>query len=139
LLIQMHELLIYLGQKRVLTLLLLTQHGILASQNQETLDLSYLADTVLQLRHFEAEGALRQAISVVKKRHSTHERTIRELHISGNGVQVGSPLSAFSGVLTSAPRYDGPGRALLANDTSRDQEVASNLDTSDHPPRAENA
>jgi circadian clock protein KaiC len=116
LLLQMHELLTYLGQQRVLTLLLLTQHGIVTGQHPDGIDLSYLADTVLLLRHFEADGALRQAISVVKKRHSSHERTIRELYISSGGVTVGPPLSTFSGVLGGAPRYEGPGQTLLEND-----------------------
>ncbi|MCX6047122.1 MAG: AAA family ATPase, partial [Chloroflexi bacterium] len=73
---QMHELLAELGQRGVLTLMILTQHGMMNMSNNEPLDLSYLADTVLLLRHFEAEGAVRQAISVIKKRYAAHERAI---------------------------------------------------------------
>lgn len=108
---QMHEMLTYLGQCGVLTLMVVTQHGLLNSH--DPLDLSYLADTVLLLRHFEAAGSVRQAISVLKKRYAAHERSIRELSIAARGVQVGPPLVAFRGVLTGTPQYEGSQHHLL--------------------------
>jgi circadian clock protein KaiC len=104
---QMHDLLTYLGNRGVLTLLVVTQHGILGMAPHNPIDLSYLADTVLLLRHFEAGGAVRQAISVLKKRYASHERTIRELQISAQGIYVSAPLSGFRGVLTGNPTYGG--------------------------------
>ncbi len=113
LLIQMHELLTYLAGKQVLSFLTLTQHGMLDPEPRSTVDMSYLADTVLLIRHFEAVGEIRQAISVLKKRFSVHERSIRELRIGSNGVRVGEPLVAFQGVLTGHPVYTGSSQALI--------------------------
>lgn len=112
---QMHELLTSLGEQGVLTLLLLTQHGMMNINGSNSLDLSYLADTVMLLRHFEAEGAVRQAISVIKKRYAEHERTIRELYITARGIQVGSPLTTFIGVLNGSPHYEGSSKELFKN------------------------
>lgn len=113
LLTQMHELLTYLSQQQVLTFLTLTQHGLVGGLPVDPIDLSYLSDTVLMLRHFEAEGTVRQAISVVKKRHGTHEKTIREMQITSNGIQVGEPLRNFSGILSGSPVYEGNRDHLL--------------------------
>ncbi len=113
LLIQMHELLTYLGQQGVVTLLILAQHGMLGSGMQTPIDVSFLADTVILLRFFETRGEIRQAISVVKKRRSAHERTIRELRLGPGGVRIGDPLRAFEGVLTGAPKYYGKVEPLL--------------------------
>jgi circadian clock protein KaiC len=104
--IQMHELLSYLSQQGVVTLLVMAQHGFLGHM-ATPVDVSYLADTVLVLRYFEAEGAIRRAVSVLKKRTGAHERTIRELHISSEGVTVGKPLTGFRGVLTGVPLWNG--------------------------------
>lgn len=104
---QLHELLTYLAQWQVLTLLVVTQHGVLPNSSTTSLDVSYLADTVLLLRHFEAEGAVHQAVSVMKKRYAAHERTIRQLTIQADGVKVGLPLSGFQGVLSGYPQYSG--------------------------------
>jgi len=112
LLLQMHELLTYLNQKGVLTILVLAQHGLLGSM-QSPVDLTYLSDTVLLLRFFEAEGELKRAISVVKKRTGGHEPTIREYSIDKLGLRVGAPLRNFSGVLTGVPRYVGQADVLL--------------------------
>jgi circadian clock protein KaiC len=79
-------------------------------------DVSYLADTVLLLRYFEAEGRIRKAISVVKKRSGPHEDTIRELSLGPRGIKVGAPLVSFSGVLTGVPRYLGQSSALSGKD-----------------------
>jgi circadian clock protein KaiC len=116
LLIHMHELLAYLGQQGVVTLLVLAQHGMLGSGMQTPIDVSFLADTVILLRFFEAQGEVRQAISVVKKRRSAHERTIRELRLGPGGVRVGEPLRAFEGVLTGVPKYRGKTEPLLTKE-----------------------
>ncbi len=113
LLIQMHELLMYLGKQGILTLLVMAQHGMMGSAMQSPVDVSFLADTVILLRYFEAMGEIRQAISVVKKRRSGHERTIRELRLSSTGVIIGEPLRDFHGVLTGVPRYKGSDGPLI--------------------------
>jgi len=111
-LVQLHEVLSYLNQNGVASLLTLALHGLLGSATRAPLDISYLADTVVLLRYFEAAGELRRAISVVKKRSGVHEQTIRELRLS-NPIVVGEPLREFSGVLTDAPAYIGESRGLL--------------------------
>jgi circadian clock protein KaiC len=98
---QMHELLAYLNEKGVLTLLIVAQHG-MVGPNEAPVDLSYLADSVILLRYFETRGEVRQAISVMKKRSGNHERTIRELRL-GPGITVGPPLSNLQGVLSGSP------------------------------------
>ncbi len=113
LLIQMHELLTYLAQQGVLTLLTVAQHGILGGMLQVPVEVSYLADAVIMLRFFEAAGEVRQAISVVKKRHGQHERTIRELAFSSQGIRIGEPLAEFQGVLTGTPVFGGAEGSLL--------------------------
>jgi circadian clock protein KaiC len=105
--LHLHELLIYLGQQGVTTLLLLTQHGIAGADLTVPVDTSYLADTVILLRYFEAFGQIRQAISVIKKRTGKHERLLRELRLDENGLSVGEPLREFEGILTGSPRYTG--------------------------------
>jgi len=107
LLIHIRELLSYLGQKGVVTLITLAQHGTLGSAMQTPVDVSFLADTVILLRFFEAAGQVRQAISVVKKRRGAHERTLREMKIGPGGVQIGEVLQQFEGVLTGVPRFRG--------------------------------
>jgi circadian clock protein KaiC len=111
-LVQLHELLSYLSQRGVLTLLTMAQHGLIGDRISAPVDVSYLADTVVLLRYFEAAGELRRAISVVKKRSGAHEPTIRELRLTPP-VVVGGPLREFSGVLTSAPAYLGVSNELL--------------------------
>lgn len=109
---QLHELLSYLGQQQVVSILTLVQHGFVGSNIQSPIDVSYLADTVILFRYFEAAGQVRQAISVVKKRSGPHERTIRELVFSDGAIHVGSALSEFEGVLTGTPRYIGSSSSL---------------------------
>lgn len=105
----LHEMFSYLNQKGVLTLLVVAQHGMMAGGSiGGDIDVSYLADTVLMLRYFEARGEIRQAISVFKKRTGAHERTLRELRIDKQGLTVGSALTEFCGVMTGVPQYDGP-------------------------------
>ena len=104
--LQMHELLTYLNQQGIVTIMVLAQHGVFDSQS--TVDLSYIADAIILLRFFEAHGGVRKALSVVKKRSSGHEHSIRELEITpGDGIRVGRPLTAFQGVLSGVPHYTG--------------------------------
>jgi circadian clock protein KaiC len=106
LVLHLHELLTYLGQKGVTTLLLMAQHGLIGPEQDVPVDASYLADTVLLLRYFEALGEVRVAMAVIKKRTGSHERTLRELRL-GPGLQVGEPLREFQGVLRGSPHYLG--------------------------------
>lgn len=104
---QLHELSAYLNQQGVLTIFTLAQHGLVSSLDAPV-DLSYLADTVVSLRYFEAEGAMKKAISVVKKRSGRHEQTIREFALeTGKGIHIGRPLADFHGVLTGSPVFHG--------------------------------
>lgn len=103
----LHELLAYLNQSRVLTVMVMTQTGIVGPNTPAPIDLSYLADTVILLRYFEAHAEMRQAISVVKRRTGPHERWIRELHIDSNGLRVGEPLRDFMGIMTGNLVYSG--------------------------------
>jgi circadian clock protein KaiC len=114
--IQLHEVLMYLSQQGVASMLIGAHHGIIGSQMQAPVDASYLADAVILLRYFEAQGAVRQAISVVKKRGGVHERTIREFGMDASGIKVGEPLRQFRGVLTGVPVYEGSTEPLLGSD-----------------------
>jgi circadian clock protein KaiC len=103
----LHELFAYLNQKGVLTIIVVAQHGmILGASHHGDVDVSYLADTVLLFRYFEAVGEVKQAISVFKKRTGPHERSIRQLTIDGTGVHVGEPLRQFRGIMTGVPQYE---------------------------------
>ena len=109
--IQLHELLTYLNQLGLATFMILAQHGLLGREMESVVDVSYLADSVLLLRYFEADGAVKQAISVVKNRSGDHERSIRELRIIRGGVAVGEPLLGFRGVLSGTPEREEPQKA----------------------------
>jgi circadian clock protein KaiC len=113
LLIHMHELLNYLGRKGVATMLTLAQHGLVGGNMHAPIDVSFLADTVILLRYFEAAGLVRKAISIVKKRRGAHERSIREIRITSTGLRVGEVLKNFRGVLTGVPEYYGKNDELL--------------------------
>jgi circadian clock protein KaiC len=106
----LHELLTYLGQRGVLTLLVGVQQGMLGTSMTTSVDASYIADNVIMLRYFEAEGEVRQAISVFKKRGSAHERTIRGFGIGPGGISVGPTLKGFHGILTGVPTYGALGQ-----------------------------
>src|SRR5690348_2492957 len=112
LVLQLHELLAYLNQVGVLTILVLAQHG-MVGRMETPVDLSYLSDAIVMLRYFEASGRVRRAISVVKKRSGTHEDTIREFRLSPQGLKVGPPLTEFSGILTGTPTYVGKSEPLM--------------------------
>ena len=99
---QLHELTTFLNQKGIASFMVLAQHGLIGREMQTPVDVSYLADSVLLLRFFEANGEVRQAISMIKKRSGSHERSIRELRLH-HGIIVGSPLFDFKGVLTGVP------------------------------------
>lgn len=110
--LQLHELLSFLNQQGVITIMVLAQQG-LVGQMQSGVDLTYLADTVLILRYFEAQGAVKQAISVIKKRTGNHERTIREFRVHAGGIEVGAPLVNMHGVLTGVPTFENTGDTQL--------------------------
>jgi circadian clock protein KaiC len=112
-LVRMHELLSYLNEHGVVTLIVVAQHGIVGSHMATPLDVSYLADTVVLLRFFESAGVVRRALSVMKKRSGPHESTIREFQIGPERLRVGKALSEFQGVLTGVPHYIGASGPLL--------------------------
>ncbi len=103
----LHELLTYLGQRGVVTILIGVQQGMLGGQMSTTVDASYLADNVIMLRYFEHDGEVKQAVSVFKKRGGLHERTIRQFSMSARGIEVGAALRGFRGILTGVPVYVG--------------------------------
>ncbi len=115
LLIQLHELISYLSKAGVLTIMITTAHGLTGSTGRQ-IDASYIADSVVVMRHFEHRGSLRRCISVFKKRHGLHETFIREISIIGGGIEIGPPLSEFSGTMSGTPRYEGESGALFDRD-----------------------
>lgn len=115
--IQVHELLSFLANRGVTCIMTLVQRGIFGSPVDEAAEISYLADAVVLLRYFEANGAVRQTISVVKKRTGDHERTIRESRVERGGLHVGSPLREFQGVLGGVPSFVGSTGDLMAATT----------------------
>ena len=112
--IQVHEVLSYLATRGVTCVMTLVQHGIFGSPVDAAAEISYLADTVVLLRYFEVSGAVRQAVSVVKKRTGDHERTIREARVQRGGLYVGDPLREFQGVLTGVPSFMGVSSDLMS-------------------------
>jgi len=111
LMLQMHELLSYLNQRGVITLMVLGQHGLIGDVRND-LDLSYLADAIMLLRYVEVEGEIRKVVSVMKTRTAEHERSIREFWLSSDGVHVGEPLHGLRGVLTGTPTWSSTAPAL---------------------------
>jgi circadian clock protein KaiC len=107
LLLHLHELATFLGQLHVTLVLTKVQHGMMGRDVTPGVDLTYLSDAALLLRYFEFKGAMRQALSVVKKRGGAHERSIRELRIGANGPEIGPRLEAFHGILTGVPTFHG--------------------------------
>ncbi len=121
LILHMHELLQYLNRQGATTFLTVAQHGLVGNM-KAPVDLTYLSDTVVLLRYFEALGKVRRAISVVKKRAGKHEDTIREYGISERGLTVGAPLSAFQGVLGGAPTFLGAEHSLMSEAKGEERE-----------------
>jgi circadian clock protein KaiC len=115
--VQLHELLTYLGQRNVATILISAHQGMMGPHMTAPVDASYLADAIVLLRYFEARGEVRQAISVMKKRGSKHERTIREFGFDNGRVHVGHALREFRGILTGVPVYEGYDGAAGKRDT----------------------
>jgi circadian clock protein KaiC len=107
--LHLHELLTYLNNRGVVSLLILAQIGVIGSAVQAPADVSYLADNIIVLRYFEAQGEVRQAISMIKKRSGPHEHTIRELRLGPDRIRVGDPLTNFQGVLSGIPAVVGQG------------------------------
>ncbi len=118
---QLHELLTYLGHQGVLTLLVVAQHGVLGNTSVTPVDASYLADNILMIRFFEAAGEVRRAISVMKKRGGPHERTIRELRLSAEGIHIGDPLHDFQGVLSGIPSFTGEAKTITRASDGREE------------------
>jgi circadian clock protein KaiC len=116
LILQLHELLTFLGQLGTVTILVEAQQGLIGPSMKSPIDISYLADGVVLLRHFEAKGRIRRAVSVLKKRSGAHETSIREMTVGEAGIKVGPPLQAFQGILTGVPEYEGPAERLLDGD-----------------------
>jgi circadian clock protein KaiC len=114
--VQVHELLSFLANRGVTSILTLVQHGIFGGPVDEEAEVSYLADTVVLLRYFEFQGSVRRAISVVKKRSGQHETTIRECRVEHGGIVVGAPLHQFQGVLTGVPEYLGERAPLMSSE-----------------------
>ena len=112
LILHMHELLQYLNRRGAATFMTVAQHGLVGDM-KAPVDVTYLADTVILLRYFEALGTVRRAMSIIKKRTGAHESTIREYRIDGRGLTIGDPLDGFQGVLRGVPVYVGEGKPLL--------------------------
>jgi circadian clock protein KaiC len=115
LILHMHEVLQYLNRQGASTFLTVAQHGLVGDM-KTPVDVTYLADTVILLRYFEAFGRVLRAISVIKKRTSAHENTIREYRIGRDGITLGEPLEAFQGVLRGVPTYVGGDRNPLLDE-----------------------
>jgi circadian clock protein KaiC len=113
---QLHELLAFLGQRGIVTLLTVTQTGMIGSNMHSPVDTTYLADNVILFRYFELRGQVRRAISVVKKRNGHHELTIRELRVGQRGIEIGEPLSEFHGILTGVPHLTGTTKTMREPD-----------------------
>jgi circadian clock protein KaiC len=114
LIMHIHELLQYLNRQGTTTLLPAAHHGLLGEM-KAPVDVTYLADTLILLRYFEAKGRVRRAVSVIKKRTGAHEDTIREFRIDGSGITIGPPLEAFQGILRGIPTYVGQTGPLLSD------------------------
>ncbi len=110
---QLHELTAYLNQQGVVTILVMAQHGTVNAL-ETPVDLSYLCDTVINMRYFEAAGEMKQSVAVIKKRNGNHERSIREFKLDGrNGIRIGEPLREFRGILTGTPVFDGTAENIM--------------------------
>lgn len=106
--LQLHELLSYLSERAVASIMTMAQSGLVGMQMSAPVEVSYLADTIVMLRYFEAEGRMRKAISVIKKRSGAHEDTIRDLRFGKDGIHLGDPLTNMRGVLTGVPELVRP-------------------------------
>src|SRR6202008_3451741 len=119
LILHMHELLQYLNRRGAMTFLTVAQHGLVGDM-KSPIDVTYLADTVILLRYFEALGKVRRAVSIIKKRTGRHEATIREFRIGKSGLELGAPLDDFQGILRGVPTFVGNASPLLKQLTAGD-------------------
>jgi circadian clock protein KaiC len=117
--LHLHELLSYLGRQGVTTIMVMAQHGLVGASGEAPVDTSYLADTVLLLRYFEINGAVSIAVSIIKKRTGTHERTIRELRMDNGKISLGEPITNLHGVLSGIPQLLGGDAAIRERRSSR--------------------
>jgi circadian clock protein KaiC len=117
LVLHVHELLQYLNRQGAATFLTVAQHGLVGDM-KSPVDVTYLADTVILLRYFEALGRVRRAVSIIKKRAGSHEDTIREFSIGKSGLSLGAPLEEFQGVLRGIPTFIGKTDPLLQSAVS---------------------
>jgi circadian clock protein KaiC len=114
--LHLHELIQYLNRRGVATFITLAQHGMIGDMRQ-SVDVTYIADTVVVLRYFEASGRVRRAVSVIKKRSGFHEDTIREFRIDEkSGLTVGPVLDEFQGVLRGVPTFVGKGLPVAGDE-----------------------
>jgi len=110
---QLHELTSYLNQQGIVTILIMAQHGMVTAL-EAPVDLSYLCDTVINMRYFEAAGEMKQCLAVIKKRSGNHERSIREFMLEGGkGIRIGQPIKEFQGILTGAPKFVGNEQKIM--------------------------
>lgn len=114
--LHLHELMSYFNSKRVTTIFTMVQHGVLGQEVAGSSELSYIADTLILMRYFEAHGTVRKAMSVFKNRSGPHEHTIRDYRIGPKGLELGAPLREFEGVLSGMPSFVGPPESLLDPD-----------------------
>jgi circadian clock protein KaiC len=114
--LQLHELVTYLNQQGIVTIMMLAPHGMLG-QMRTPLDVTYLADTVVALRYYEAGGSVHKAVSVIKKRTGKHERTIREVNIDRGKISVGRPLTKFRGIFTGTPQTESSSRSKRGHES----------------------
>lgn len=114
--LQLHELVTYLNQQGIVTIMMLAPHGMLG-QMHTPLDVTYLADTVVALRYYEASGSVHKAVSVIKKRTGKHERTIREVNIDHGKISVGRPLTKFRGIFTGTPQTESSSRSRRGHES----------------------
>jgi len=119
LILHIHELIQYLNRQGANTFLTVAQHGLVGDM-KAPVDVSYLADTVILLRYFEALGKVRRAVSIIKKRTGRHEETIREFRITERGVSLGDPLLEFQGILRGVPTFVGTEQPLLSKPSTGD-------------------
>jgi circadian clock protein KaiC len=118
LILHIHELIQYLNRQGANTFLTVAQHGLVGDM-KAPVDVTYLADTVILLRYFEALGKVRRAVSIIKKRTGSHEDTIREFRIGSNGLSLGIPLTEFQGILRGVPLFVGGANPLLQHGDPR--------------------
>jgi circadian clock protein KaiC len=119
LILHIHELIQYLNRQGANTFLTVAQHGLVGDM-RAPVDVTYLADTVILLRYFEARGSVRRAVSVIKKRTGRHEETIREYRIGATGLKLGGPLNGFQGILRGVPSLVGGDSPLIEQDAESD-------------------